>query len=460
VNRFAAAIAGALVMLALGAADGSAAAPTLTDGYGLHVVAQKALDPRLIALTVSTSALPGPANVRILLPDGYAAHPRRRYPVLYLLHGTSGSASDWTTVGHAEQTTAGLPLIVVMPDIALGDDGGGWCTDWPDGKEKWETFHIDQLIPWVDHNLRTVVARRGRAIAGLSQGGFCSMSYAARHPDLFETALSFSGAPDIAADAQARLLARPVILATEVGLDGVAPNSFFGDPLANEINWAAHDPSSLAANLRGVNLFLYTGNGRAGPLDADQNLGASAIEAGAHQLTLLFHGHLQALGIPSVFDDYGPGTHSWPYWTRDLRWSIPQVMADFAHPRPTPNPVTYMSDLPTYSAFGWRVAIKRTATEFSTLADASARGFTLKGSGSATITTPPRYARHALYEIIAARDSQTTTMVQRTGRRRRLTIGVPLGPANPQQEYTLAAALSGGTAVYSTHITISRVVAR
>ena len=60
---------------------------------------------------------------------------------------------------------------------------------------RWETFHIDQLIPWIDHNLRTVADRRGRAIAGLSQGGFCSMSYAARHPDLFGVALSFSGAP-------------------------------------------------------------------------------------------------------------------------------------------------------------------------------------------------------------------------------------------------------------------------
>ena len=75
-----------------------------------------------------------------------------------------------------------------MPDIALSYAGGGWCTDWfnggAGGPPRWETFHIDQLIPWVDRNLRTVANRGGRAIAGLSQGGFCSMSYAARHPDL------------------------------------------------------------------------------------------------------------------------------------------------------------------------------------------------------------------------------------------------------------------------------------
>jgi diacylglycerol O-acyltransferase / trehalose O-mycolyltransferase len=72
-------------------------------------------------------------------------------------------------------------LITVMPDIALSDGGGGWCTNWPDGAQSWERFHIDQLIPWIDSNLRTIATRSARAIAGLSQGGFCSMSYAARH---------------------------------------------------------------------------------------------------------------------------------------------------------------------------------------------------------------------------------------------------------------------------------------
>jgi len=82
---------------------------------------------------VRTTALSGPADIRILLPSGYAAHPRERYPVLYLLHGTSGGAADWTTLGGAQRTTDGRPLIVVMPDIGLDHDGGGWCANWVDG---------------------------------------------------------------------------------------------------------------------------------------------------------------------------------------------------------------------------------------------------------------------------------------------------------------------------------------
>ena len=46
--------------------------------------------------------------------------------VLYVSHGTSGRASDWVNFGNAEETTADLPLIVVMPDARFDGDGGGW----------------------------------------------------------------------------------------------------------------------------------------------------------------------------------------------------------------------------------------------------------------------------------------------------------------------------------------------
>ena len=130
------ALIGIAAVVAAAPAAVDARALRFSDADGIHVVSVKQLDARLIALSVKTAALPGPANIRILLPASYASNPRRRYPVLYLLHGTSGGAADWTTVGDAEQTTAGRPLIVVMPDIALNYDGGGWCTNWPDGSYK------------------------------------------------------------------------------------------------------------------------------------------------------------------------------------------------------------------------------------------------------------------------------------------------------------------------------------
>ena len=133
------------------------------------------------------------------------------------------------------------------------------------------------------------------------------MSYAARHPDLFGIALSFSGAPDIAYDAEAQSLVTPIINVTETALDDVPANSMFGPRTTEEINWAAHDPTTLAENLADTRLFMFTGNGQPGPLDTGPNPLASAIEAGVEVLTKLFHARLEALGIPSYFDDYGPG---------------------------------------------------------------------------------------------------------------------------------------------------------
>jgi S-formylglutathione hydrolase FrmB len=443
----------ALAAAALASASG-ARAQQLVDASGVHVLTQTQLDSRLVALRVSSGALPKPANVRILLPSGYAAHAHRHYPVLYLLHGTSGGAADWTTMGDAEATTAGRPLIVVMPDIALGDDGGGWCTNWPKGTYRWETFHIDQLIPWVDHNLRTVAGRAGRAIAGLSQGGFCSMSYAARHPDLFMTALSFSGAPDIAYDLEAQLLVTPIINATELALDHVAVNSMFRSRLTNEINWAAHDPTTLANNLRGMNLLMYAGNGVPGPLDSGLNAGASAIEAGVGRLTRLFHARLDALRIASYYDDYGPGTHVWPYWTRDLRQSIGPVMADFARGLVAPRKVAYTSAAPSYAVFGWQVTVHRLVEEFSTLSSADASGFTVSGSGSATVLTPPTYRRGARYALTLQSRAGRTKLVEHAEADRRLRVTVPLGPSNTVQQYAIAGTTLG-TTVYTTRVAIA-----
>jgi len=306
----------ALASLALTLSAGPAAAarpapPSFQSGDGLQVTSAQRLDKRLYELTVTTPSLPGPAAIRILLPASYESEPRRRYPVLYLFHGTSGGAADWTEKGEAEQTTEGLPLIVVMPDIGLDDDGGGYCTNWVSGAYSWETFHIDQLIPWVGANLRTIASRAGRAIAGLSQGGFCSLSYAARHPDLFQTALAYSGVPDIAWNADDTVGFTAVAYATEVGLDGEPPNSMFGSRAGEEINWADHDPTTLAENLRGMNLFEYFGNGVPESGETPEP-GAMSIEALVHEDNIHFHERLTELGIPSVYDPYGNGTTRGP----------------------------------------------------------------------------------------------------------------------------------------------------
>lgn len=452
---------GLALLLALAVAPAGASAvslPKFADAPGIHVQSAKRLSSRLFELTLATKLLTAPTNVRVLLPAGYDAHPRRRYPVLWLYHGTSGGAADWTAEkGRAQDITKGLPLIVVMPDAGVNNDGGGWFTDWVNGGRfgppRWETWHIGHLLPWIDRSLRTVRGRAGRAIAGLSQGGFGAMSYAARHPDRFVSAASFSGAVDIAANgAQADPLVTPVITATEVGLDHVPPGTFFGDRATNEINWAAHDPATLAGNLRGMRLYAWTGNGQPGPLDTGSpDAGATIIEAGVHQLNVLFHQELLDRHIPIAYHDYGPGTHSWPYWERDLRELVGPLMGDFAARGRAPARIDFTTDAARWSRWGWRVALDRPAREFASLLRAGATGFALTGSGRATVTTPARYRSGTPVLVTVRRGKARTVRRLRVPASGRLRIAVPLGPGNTAQQFTAGTT----TQVYTTRVRIA-----
>jgi len=302
-------------VVALAAASSARAAD-----HDITLLSSQQLDSRLTQLQLSTPALKAPTGVRVLLPPGYEQS-TTRYPVLYLLHGAFGNDTDWTAVGDAEAITAGQPLIVVMPDGGKG----GWYTDWLNrgagGPPEWETFHIGELIPWIDDHYRTNASRSGRAIAGLSMGGFGALSYAGRHPDLFSWAGSFSGAVDIAHN-----LPVVAVIDGEAFLDGGLPDDQFGDPVLNARNWQAHNPWDLAANFRGMTVEIDTGNGVPGPLDSNK-FNFDPVEEQVHEMSVRLHNRLVALGIPHIWDDYGHGTHSWPYWQRDLGQALPSIMS-------------------------------------------------------------------------------------------------------------------------------------
>ena len=182
-----------------------------------------------------------------------------------------------------------------------------------------------------------------------------------------------------------------MIQATAVGLDGVQPDAMFGSRATNEINWQGHDPADLVTNLRGVDLWLYTATGAPGPYDPPPpNPGAMGIESLTHGSTISFVQRAQQLGVPVHLDDYVYGTHSWPYWSRDLREYLGPLMDTFAHPPAPPASTSYQSIDKSWSQWGWSVALQRPAAQqFSYLTDGRSDGFTLQGTGTATVVTPP-----------------------------------------------------------------------
>jgi hypothetical protein len=154
------------------------------------------------------------------------------------------------------------------------------------------------------------------------------------------------------------------------------------------------------------------------------------IEAATHGSTMSFQQRAQSLGIPIHYDDYTFGTHTWAYWARDLRDYVPSLMQVFAHPPTPPAPVTYQSIDQRWSQWGWSVSLQRQqAQEFSWLSGADARGFALRGSGTAAVTTPAFYKPGSAKLVTVSSVTGTSAFLVHADRTGRLQLTVPLDPA-------------------------------
>lgn len=280
---------------------------------------------RELDLTIRSPALGGDrTRVRLLTPRGWTAHPRRRWPVLYLLHGCCDTYEAWTRSTDIARWPELHDTLVVMPD---GGDVG-FYSDWhAAGGPAWERYHTRELPSLLE---RGYGAGTPRAVAGLSMGGLGAMGYAARHPGTFAAAASFSGLLDPVDD-------RDVLL----GLFGAYtrdPTAVWGDPVHDRADWEAHDPTHLAPRLRGTRLFVSAGDGRRGAL-APRAKAPDATERTVGRESRAFVGAVRRAGLPVTVDFYGRGTHSWPYWRRELRRALPVLLGGrSAPPQSAPAP--------------------------------------------------------------------------------------------------------------------------
>ncbi|HKV27130.1 MAG TPA: alpha/beta hydrolase family protein [Candidatus Acidoferrales bacterium] len=124
----------------------------------------------------------------IILPRDYSES-ARRYPVLYLLHGYSGHYSDWCERTHIVDYARPYEEIIVMPE----GENGWYVNNYTNSKMQWENYIIEDLIPYVDAHYRTIRSREGRAIAGLSMGGYGAMFLGLKHHEIFAAVASLSG---------------------------------------------------------------------------------------------------------------------------------------------------------------------------------------------------------------------------------------------------------------------------
>ena len=129
----------------------------------------------------------------VIVPDNYK-NSNKKFPVVYLLHGYSGNYATW--VKSFKEVTEQVDK---YDFIVIGVDGNysSWYFDSPiDLTFKYETYIIDELVPFIDRKYKTIANRVGRAISGLSMGVHGALYLSFKHQDVFGAAGSMSGGVD------------------------------------------------------------------------------------------------------------------------------------------------------------------------------------------------------------------------------------------------------------------------
>lgn len=215
----------------------------------------------------------------VVLPESYDTT-GPRYPVVYLLHGHSGTYTSWLREAPQllEQADA-YGMILVFPD------GGydSWYFDSPvDTTVRYETHITREVVQFIDSLYHTRSERKGRAISGLSMGGHGALYLAIRNPDLFAGAGSMAGGLDL----------RP-FRKNNWDVDGV-----LGKPDTHWANWEQHSVVNLVSRLKPETLSLIIDCGYGDFfLDVNRAMHKTLLEA----------------GIPHEYTER-PGEHNRAYW--------------------------------------------------------------------------------------------------------------------------------------------------
>ncbi len=147
----------------------------------------------LVEDSFSSRAVAGRLGFSVYLPPGYAGG-SRRYPVIYFLHGLPASTSahrDIAYLGRALEAGQ-LPAIVVGVQGARDRDPDPEYLDWGPGRN-WETAVSTELPRAMDSRYRTIASRAGRAVIGVSAGGYGAAVIGLHHLDAFSVIESWSG---------------------------------------------------------------------------------------------------------------------------------------------------------------------------------------------------------------------------------------------------------------------------
>jgi S-formylglutathione hydrolase FrmB len=456
---------------------------------------------RVGCLQVPSAALGGTTAFSYFIPPACAPAAHPICPVIYLLHGFGGSYTSMLgTSGDPSAYVAALAsgprrdphnvsdpwnysdpagwikrwsinAILVAPDGrtvpgGYGPEAGldGYWTDWNPRLAKggddprydtpaprFEAQLLDELIPYVEKHLPVGKGRAWRSLTGESLGGYGAYAIGLRHPDLFSSlgtvsgAMNFLFAPGLdptdatlpagvggvdapGVDIPAATGAVPIGSVPAQARNFAVALLAFGDPVADQAYFRGHMPRDLARNAhararyQSLDLVGFSNDAVAhNPADLTNPggfAGAQAFESIVLPMNLDQRLAFRNSGVHWNFELH-PGTHSGEYWNAWYRGLYVHQYALMRHddgsggPFGMPAHWSYRSTDDDFSVWRWHFAVDRPATEFLDIVKASCRRLVLRGTGAVTVSV----------------DKDC-----RTGRDGRRTFTVDLGPSHPVDE--------------------------
>lgn len=219
------------------------------------------------------------STVNVVFPDDPEVH--RPWSVFYLLHGLSDDQSIWMRRTSIERYVSGLPLVVVMPD-----GGRGWYTNAKEGSA-YEDDLLKDVLGLVERTFPVKAGREGRAIGGLSMGGYGAVKIGLKHHEMFSSVNSHSGAVGFLRNRD---------LSSEF-------QRIFGD----QPEGGPEDPFAIIERID---------HGRVPKMRIDCGTSDFLLDQNR-----AFHRHLQDLEIAHEYEEF-PGSHEWGYWDEHVQQAL------------------------------------------------------------------------------------------------------------------------------------------
>jgi S-formylglutathione hydrolase FrmB len=257
--------------------------------------AQQGPDSRIAYAAFHSASLDRDLNYAVLLPASYNKDTKRRYPVLYFLHGMNGNEREFERRGVAAAVEKMEAAGKIGEFIIVSPAGGNSFYINAKSGVRYEDAIVKDLIPYIESSYRAIGTPGGRAIQGISMGGFGALMIAFKHPEMFSSVTAHCAALFAELPKPSGEDRRAQFMASLIG-------RIFGDPPDDNF-FKANNPFDLAdsnvAAIKKSGIKIYFDVG-----DQDRY--------GFTQPNKAFDAKLSQVGLAHEFHVF-PGSHGWDY---------------------------------------------------------------------------------------------------------------------------------------------------